>query len=627
MKNSSFCVERRVLRSYASLFLPRFPAILLAATALVVSVPAALAVPPSQYGFYTVTPCRVVDTRNAAGPYGGPAVAANSTRTFVFWGRCGIPSGATAISLNVTATGATANGNFRIYPGGTSLPLSSTLNYKAGRDRANNGSYKLGGSGDLAVRSDQTSGSAHLIIDVAGYYQSPGSTPPPPPPPSGSPFTKWYRATGDERGRAVVVDDGGSVLVSGQYQGTLDFGSGSITSFTNPTSGPTTDAFVAKYSASGAAVWSRGFGGNASDSAGGLSVDSLGNVAVTGYQASSTVDYGAGPLTNRGVTDIFIAKFSGATGGHQWSKTVGGTGADGGTAAAQDGSGSVFVTGYMSAGSGVDFGGGALTSAGGQDVFLVKYSSTGAHVWSKRFGSSGHDQGIGVAVDGAGSVSVMGISEGTIDFGGGPLTSLGGRDLFVAKFSATGQHLWSERFGSTGTDNGRGIAVDGAGDVFLTGDFVNSISFGGPALTSSGREDVFLAKLSGVNGGHLWSKRFGNLYSGEMGLGVAVDGGNNVAITGFFGEDINFGGGPIYAQLYDIFVAKFNSAGAHLSSRRYGDPPAVYDNQHGNAIAISSGGNMFITGNFLGTLDFGAGGQSTSTPYGGNDAYLAHLGQ
>jgi hypothetical protein len=322
------------------------------------------------------------------------------------------------------------------------------------------------------------------------------------------------------------------------------------------------------------------------------------------------------------VTDIFVAKYS-STGGYVWAKTVGGTGADGGTAVKVDGSSNVFVTGYIS--GSVDFGGGSLVSAGGQDVFLVKYSSTGGHLWSKRFGSTATDQGTGVSTDTSGNVIVVGTFNGSINLGGGGLTSAGGRDMFVAKFSATGQHLWSKRFGGTGNDDVRGVAVDAAGDVLLTGQFLGTINFGGTNLTSAGFEDIFLAKLSGAAGGHVWSKRFGNSSAPDFGYGVAVDGSGNVAMTGYF-AGCDFGGGTLAAQMYDIFVAKYSSSGAYISARRFGDPPGLYANQYGNAIAMSGSGSMYIAGPYLGTLDFGAAGRATSTAYGGSDGYLASLG-
>ncbi|HYT32819.1 MAG TPA: hypothetical protein VEO37_09515, partial [Thermoanaerobaculia bacterium] len=121
--------------------------------------------------FYTLTPCRVADTRNPAGPYGGPALAANADRTFVIGGQCGIPSAATAVSFNFTVTQPAALGDLRTVPGGGTLPLVSTMNWRPGQTRANNAIIPLGPSGDILVHVDQASGTVHFIIDVNGYFQ------------------------------------------------------------------------------------------------------------------------------------------------------------------------------------------------------------------------------------------------------------------------------------------------------------------------------------------------------------------------------------------------------------------------------------------------------------------------
>jgi hypothetical protein len=121
--------------------------------------------------FYTVTPCRVLDTRNPTGPYGGPALSPNSDRTFTLGGQCGIPSTARAVLLNLTVTQPSATGSLRLYAGGTPLPLASAINYRAGQTRANNEASPLGSSANLAVHCDQPTGNVQVIIDVNGYFQ------------------------------------------------------------------------------------------------------------------------------------------------------------------------------------------------------------------------------------------------------------------------------------------------------------------------------------------------------------------------------------------------------------------------------------------------------------------------
>jgi len=131
-------------------------------------------IPPPQTGpndFYTVTPCRLIDTRNANALLGGPALYAKTNRNFVVVGRCEIPATAKAVSLNIAATAQSAAGHLSLYPGGTTPPTASSLNYAAGQTRANNAIVMLGPLGDFGVRCVQGSGTAHLIVDVNGYFE------------------------------------------------------------------------------------------------------------------------------------------------------------------------------------------------------------------------------------------------------------------------------------------------------------------------------------------------------------------------------------------------------------------------------------------------------------------------
>jgi hypothetical protein len=121
--------------------------------------------------FYTVTPCRIADTRNPNGPFGGPALPANSTRDFVARGTCGIPQTARALSLNVTVTGSTSYGDLRLYPSGAPGVSASAINWAPGKTRANNAIVGLGGNGALTVWCVMPGGFTQVILDVNGYFQ------------------------------------------------------------------------------------------------------------------------------------------------------------------------------------------------------------------------------------------------------------------------------------------------------------------------------------------------------------------------------------------------------------------------------------------------------------------------
>jgi hypothetical protein len=219
-----------------------------------------------------------------------------------------------------------------------------------------------------------------------------------------------------------------------------------------------------------------------------------------------------------------------------------------------DASGNVFATGYF-AGT-VNFGGGNLVSAGGSDIFVAKYNAAGVHLWSQGFGGTGDDYGASVALDVSGNVLVTGNFDGTVNFGGGNRVSAGGSDIFVAKYNAAGVNLWSQGFGGAGYDVGSCVAVDASGDVFVTGYFEGSADLGGGNLASAGDIDIFVAKYNAA-GVHHMSQRFGSTGS-DFGNSVAADMSDNIFVTGSFQGTVNFGGGNrVSAGGYDIFIAKY----------------------------------------------------------------------
>jgi hypothetical protein len=131
------------------------------------------ALPRSPTDFHTLTPCRLVDTRERAGPIGGPSLAGGEIRSFPVTGLCGIPSMATAVAVNLTVVGANAAGHLRLYPAGTLVPDTSSINFGVGVTRANNAVISLGYEGKIAVYCKMASplGQTHFVLDVFGYFE------------------------------------------------------------------------------------------------------------------------------------------------------------------------------------------------------------------------------------------------------------------------------------------------------------------------------------------------------------------------------------------------------------------------------------------------------------------------
>jgi len=291
---------------------------------------------------------------------------------------------------------------------------------------------------------------------------------------------------------------------------------------------------------------------------------------------------------------------------HVWSQRFGGSRGDDGIKVTVDGLANVIVTGRFEATA--DFGAGPLVSAGGTDVFLAKYDANGVPQWSKRFGGTLADGSFDVATDASGNVIVTGEFEGMVDFGGGSLTSAGGRDIFIASYDATGAHRWSRRFGNFSDDRGYSVATDAGGFVVAAGRFRFMASFGGPIIdTHTYFNDIFVAKYD-TNGNHVWSRGFGDTSTSVDGIAVTTDASGGIFLTGAFTGTTDFGGGPLTSSESDVFLAKYDASGVHQWSKGFGSVPrdVAYD------VATDPAGNVAITGNFGfhtngGTIDFGGG--------------------
>jgi hypothetical protein len=405
----------------------------------------------------------------------------------------------------------------------------------------------------------------------------------------------WAKGWGDgskQQVTGIAVDAEGNLILVGYFSGTIDFGGAPLTS-------AGLDVFVAKLDMDGNHLWSKKFGDAAEQYANGVAVDSEGNIFVVG-EFKGTIDLGFPGLASSGDFDIFLVKLA-SMGSQLWVKRFGDGAAQSGEAVAVDSADGVAITGSVD--GTVNFGGGNLAPLGGADIFVARFDKTGVPLHSSRHGDSSSAQsGLALATIGQDLV-VAGSFLGTATFGGAPITSAGGADLFVARFGPSGAHVWSKGFGSTGDQFARAVGTDASSNILLTGSFYGSLTFGGSTFTSAGEnDDMFVTKLDGA-GAHVWSKQFGDT-DAQIARGLDVDGGGNVVLTGGFGGELDFGGGALTsAGAADVFVARLDPSGTHLSSHSFG---STLD-QIGRAIAVDPEGDLVVTGDFEGTIDFGTG--------------------
>jgi hypothetical protein len=206
----------------------------------------------------------------------------------------------------------------------------------------------------------------------------------------------------------------------------------------------------------------------------------------------TSIDFGGGVLMSAGQEDGFVAKLTSA-GVHAWSKRFGGSGLDSAAGIAVDAMGNVVIVGDFE--GTINVGTTMLTSAGMSDVVVAQFNSLGNVVWSKRFGDSADQQASAVAVDSPGNVVVAGAFNGSIDFGGGAIQSAGAQDIFVAKLSPSGSHAWSFGAGDSAIQSFAAVGVDGLGNVLLAFALQGTVDFGFGPMTSAGATDMVIAKL------------------------------------------------------------------------------------------------------------------------------------
>jgi hypothetical protein len=363
----------------------------------------------------------------------------------------------------------------------------------------------------------------------------------------------WSRRFGganSELGRDVAFDGLGNIAVCGSFSGTVDFGGGPLTGNSGGS-----DLFVVKLDKNGAHVWSRVFGSPRPEEKIAVTFDPFGNVLVTGM-FQETVDFGGGPLTAGLAGDIFIVKYD-PDGNHLWSKSIGPGGWDEGRGIVCDASGNVYVGGRFE--QTVDFGGGPRT---GYNLFVAKYDPNGNYITDRDYGGQYLDTCYDIALDNDGNILLTGFFRGTVDFGGGPITATGNGDIYVVKFDPDFNHVWSRGMGGTHTgliSVGYRIAADANGAAFVTGRFNTTVDFGGGPLDTVGPTDIFVAKYD-ATGAHVWSRQFGG-EDGATGYGIAVDAAGDVIMTGGFSGTADFGDGPVEAQgNNDIVIAKYEGS-------------------------------------------------------------------
>ena len=349
---------------------------------------------------------------------------------------------------------------------------------------------------------------------------------------------EWTRQLGtsaEDSGYGVATDSSGSVWIAGHTKGSL--GAANAGGY---------DAFLSKYDSSGGLLWTSQLGTSASDAGTCIAADDSGHIYITGTTG--------GPLgaSEAHSSDAFLTKYD-ASGNLLWIRQHKSYASDYGCDVATDNSGNIYMSGSTMGRLGV-------SAAGGFDAFLSKYDSSGNLLWTRQLGTARREYGSGVATDAWGNVCITGYTKGSL-----VATNAGGDDVFLSKYNASGDLLWTRQFGTLEKDYGRGVATDRSGNVYISGQTSGILG-----ASSAGGSDAFLRKYD-ASGNLLWTCQFGTS-EGDIGGGVAIDSSGNVYISGNTTGSL----GVSSAGGSDAFIAKLSILGPAATVQlrtRTADPP------------------------------------------------------
>ncbi len=376
-------------------------------------------------------------------------------------------------------------------------------------------------------------------------------------------------------GYGIAVDGSGNAYITGvTYSSNFPTTTGAF----QTTLGGTSNAFVTKLNASGTAlVYSTYLGGSGTDQANGIALDSSGDACITGQTTSSNFPTTSGAFKTTyggGNSDAFVTEVNANGTGLAYSTYLGGTAADYGDGIAVDASGDAYVTGYTTSTNFPTTSGAFQTTHASDgnknDAFVTKLNSTGtALVYSTYLGGTVNDYGYGIALDSSGNAYVTGYTTSSnfpTTTGAFQTTNGGGGDAFVTKLNPSGTALvYSTYLGGTGADYGLGIAVDVAGNAYVTGSTIstNFPTTSGAFQTSLNGvdKDAFISKLNGLGTALLYSTYLGG-NAIDSGLSIALGGSENPYVTGYT-ISTNFPTTTGAYQTtksgsYDVFVAEFD---------------------------------------------------------------------
>lgn len=255
-------------------------------------------------------------------------------------------------------------------------------------------------------------------------------------------------------------------------------------------------------------------------------------------------------------------------------------------------------------GSTSDGGGGSTSEGGGGEGGAGGGSQASA--WVRWADQGTFENAVAVAETSDGGVVGVVTLFGASDFGGGTLTAMG-RDFVVFKYAADGAHVYSKRFGASGSDRAVSMAIGPNDEIYIAGGTSGTVDFVNSTTNGMGGEQAFLLKLD-ADANVEWSKSWGGSGNQDQTTAVGVNAAGRIVVAGFFGGSVDFGGGQLVSSGVDLFMAAFEQDGTHVYSRKVSstsEPNNAFAEGAFNDVAVDDDDNAYFVGGYFGTLDLG----------------------
>ncbi|UQA62064.1 hypothetical protein [Polyangium aurulentum] len=359
-------------------------------------------------------------------------------------------------------------------------------------------------------------------------------------------------------------------------------------------------------------VWAKSFGyeldPNTNQRTNDVAVSRDGQVLVVAMEFEGGIkdaDLTTDPHYGLGKSDLLIAAYKADGSAPLWARRVGDTEKQEAPSIAIDSSNNVIVAGGFE--SYLDFENNLVVqSKGAMDAFVAKLDATGKAVWVRGYGDMGTEFVTDVAVDASGNVIIVGFTNGKIDFGGGDVPSAANDDIFVAKLSPAGEHLWGQRIGKAGSyglnEPTVSVGVMSDGRVVVAGFAGEELKVPNLDLPDRGDKTAFLVMFDSEGNGK-WGKTWGATNAAQRLFGLSVSPSGAIAIAGDMQGTISFSGDKndnfASGSDRDVFVAVFDDRGAHKWSQGFGS----LGTQTAWDVAFDTDDNLFVAGEFSGAIE------------------------